>query len=344
MQQMTQQMTREDIQAGIERIAAAHDRWLEMDYPGDHVPPEDFAEALADFAQVGLDPTGCPKELPSDLETLHLLETALLLLVQWTQYQQQADLHPEGLPLPYDFRRAYTRMVSLYQKSLEQQDRKSHTAAIKSVKHYRDTEKLTDYQIAVQYGRLVDGGKYEGVFFTSTGSVRFEQIQQEYDQPGSVIKETWRHPRDLAEQREQAEQVQLTLRTVSGLANVFFRGGDDTPPDDPDTVEELLRQGQYPDIIAYKKGVSEEDVHAEAKRLGIPTNWRENPNRWRYIAREEPQAIPVQQQYSSEEITEMIRAEKEADPEANTQEIADRVNQRAGLQLTRQKVGKVLNG
>lgn len=339
---MTQQIELGDIQAGIQRILAAHDRWVSVDVPGDHVPPDDFADALADFGQIGTDPaSGQRKVLPDKLQDLQLLETGLLLLVQWTQYQQQAAMYPDGLPLPADFRRAYNRLTSLYQKSLDRRDERTHTQRVQPVKELKASG-ATNYQIAVHYGMLQDG-KYQGVFFTPHATIREDLIFRELEQPGSVITKDWTHPRDLAEQDEQAEQVQATLKTVNGLASVFF-WQEEEPPEDPDTVEELLRQGQYPDVIARVKHTTEAAVIAEAKRLNIPTNWRENPNRWRYIERVEEQPIAVQQQYSSEEIIAMIHAEKDADPEANTQEIADRVNQRTGLQppLTRQKVKVVL--
>lgn len=126
-------------------------------------------------------------------------------------------------------------------------------------------------QIARIYGRYdAERDKFVGPFYFKNGSPNVEAIEKEGREPGSVVPAGYD---PLAESQSKARQAGL-----SALAKVRKRLAETQgqPVDkDPATVEQLLREGQFPDVIAFVKGVSEKSVRDTAGRLGIKIRERE---------------------------------------------------------------------
>ncbi len=113
-----------------------------------------------------------------------------------------------------------------------------------------------------------DTGKREGPFYKD-GSVQAQLIEKEAAQPGSVVPAGW-HPddgrtEDVLPLVDVCRNAVATLRRHSESMNSKPVG----EYRDPLSIEDLLRTMQFPATIARIKGVSEEEVRAEAARLGI---------------------------------------------------------------------------
>ena len=124
--------------------------------------------------------------------------------------------------------------------------------------------------IARDYGYLDKTGEdhiWKGPFFKN-GNVEQYLIEKEAREPGSVVPAGW-HPED------ENEKLRRHVVTESGSAlsrirqHLKSQGKIQETPEDPATIEELLRQGQFVSVIARVKKVSEEAVRAVADRLKI---------------------------------------------------------------------------
>lgn len=124
-------------------------------------------------------------------------------------------------------------------------------------------------QIARMYGKYDgDNDSYSGFFFGPTGKVVPALIEQEAKNPGSVVPPGW-DPK----QEHRLQSLAADLKRLQGHYGYFkslhcqLTG---TKVDiDKASVEEMLLEGQFPDVIARVKGVSETFVRSEAARLGI---------------------------------------------------------------------------
>lgn len=124
---------------------------------------------------------------------------------------------------------------------------------------------VTYHQIA----HHIYGHHGRGPFLNRAGQPDVTLILQERDKPGSVIGDDWVHPADAAAQKTASVEMKRRLTAIK-------RRDEDRPEVtiDPATIEQLLREGQYPDVIARVKGTTLEAVLAEAQRLGIRPNER----------------------------------------------------------------------
>ena len=111
-------------------------------------------------------------------------------------------------------------------------------------------------------------GKPEGPFYKD-GSVQAQLIEKEAAQPGSVVPAGW-HPDDG--RTEDVLSLVAVCRNAVATLRRHSESMNSKPVEeyrDPLSIEDLLRQMQFPATIARIKGVSEEEVRAEAARLGI---------------------------------------------------------------------------
>lgn len=126
--------------------------------------------------------------------------------------------------------------------------------------------------IARDYGWLDKTGEehvWKGPFFKN-GNVDQYAIEKEAREPGSVVPAGW-HPEDENEKNRK----NIIADSGSALARIRqhlkSQGKVKDTPEDPASIEELLRQGQFVSVIARVKKVSEEEVRAVADRMKIAT-------------------------------------------------------------------------
>ena len=124
--------------------------------------------------------------------------------------------------------------------------------------------------IARDYGWLDKTGEdhvWKGPFFTN-GNVDQFLIEKEAREPGSVVPAGW-HPEDENE-KQRKDIVESSGSALSRIRqHLKSQGRIQDSPEDPATIEELLRQGQFVSVIARVKRVSEEEVRSVADRLKI---------------------------------------------------------------------------
>jgi len=127
-------------------------------------------------------------------------------------------------------------------------------------------------QIARMYGKYnAEKDRYEGPFFYSSGTPNISLIEQEGKFPGSVIPKGYN---PLAEKQKEAR-----LAGISALAQVRKKLAEASgaPIDkDPASIEELLREGAFPDQIAMVKGCTEAHVREVAAKMGFTIQERED--------------------------------------------------------------------
>lgn len=334
-------LTESEIRGQIAKVIQAHDDWAGQENPSDE-PPEEFGESLMRFGEIGMAEDGIRKKLPDSAYALDLLEDMFTVLREWAKY-----ITDEGSVLPIAFQRAFRVLVSRYQGG--NRDRPPVRRPPESVQDLLES-KHGGWQIARMYGMRVDGLD-TGPFFTEHGTPDEARILQEARSPGSVLGEDWVHPRYQKWQEDQEKKVSVLQERLQPFAEIFLWSDKPEPaPEDPDTIEELLRQGQYPSVIARVKKVSLEEVFEVAAQLGIQPNSKQNPEPWRYIPAEPPEEPQPEteertapaSQYTSEEVIALVLSARDENADANTQEIADQINEETGLNLSRQKVQHIL--
>lgn len=111
---------------------------------------------------------------------------------------------------------------------------------------------------------------WEGPFFTR-GIPDQRKIDRESENPGTVLGNGFQ-PKS-----SQLKAARIKADAMKQLANLqagLFRPEGGAKPEKA-TVLELLRDGQYPDVISRIKGVSVNEVLAVAKEYGIAVSTRE---------------------------------------------------------------------
>jgi hypothetical protein len=125
--------------------------------------------------------------------------------------------------------------------------------------------------IARDYGYLDKTGEdhvWKGPFFHN-GNVMQLLIEKEAREPGSVVPAGW-HPEDENEKTQKNKVIADSGSALSRIRqHLKSQGKIQESPEDPATIEELLRQGQFVSVIARVKKVSEDEVRAVADRLKI---------------------------------------------------------------------------
>lgn len=129
-----------------------------------------------------------------------------------------------------------------------------------------------DDYIARDFGRYKDG-EWIGPFHYR-GAVQTQWIQQEYQKSGSRLSDD--HDQFREDGTAVVELAPIPVRLIRSLEEALaeearnFGDEDDRPlAEDPATIEDLLRQGQNPDVIAKVKRVTLEQVLHVAERIGV---------------------------------------------------------------------------
>ena len=265
---------RDEILGSVEHLVAVHDRWAADAQAA--LPTRALEEAVEAVVE-----TCATGDVPHDCRDV--VAAAARLGVAWGAYRD-GDRAQGGHPR----QEVWSRMADVFH-------------CLRGVAAHRPRtiepvallcEQLKDFagrdlQIARMYGHRIelrDGkSKWVGPFFDDREVPRGDLIRQEAEKPGSVIPPGWIHPSEEARVREaNAADAARIARTTERAAE---------PAEDPASVEEHLRDGQYPDVIATVKRTTEAAVRAEAAEKGIVPN--ERPN-LRAVRSDHEQPIPAE--------------------------------------------------
>lgn len=179
---------------------------------------------------------------------------------EWNQYAR-GERDRRMRPLPR-FWAAFNSMRTAMEQSVRQEPKRPEPVSSLLA------QKVGYEQIAFH----IYGHRGKGPLVTSAGQPDIAKIHQEADDPGSVIPESWIHPL-------QAEMLSDSIvRREHSVDGVMNTAGEEVKVAiiDPASIESLLREGQFPDVIAKVKAVPLSKVLAEAKLLGIKPNVRPN--------------------------------------------------------------------
>lgn len=233
-------MTRtEQIKAAIDNLITVHDEW-EADPTAPAVPTDRFEAALKEASEVcehGDTPEQC-REVVTAMSRLYY---------EWERYEnglRTNDHRPQG-----SFWGAFRALLHARKGVTPFVPHRPEPVSVLLA------QKVSDRQIALYiYGDGTDGPLCTG------GRPDSNKIQQEAKKPGSVVPQDWIHPQDRERKRIYDEECRRRLEAVQSRENE----GDGI---DPASVEELLRQGQYPGVVARVKRVDISEVLKVAERL-----------------------------------------------------------------------------
>lgn len=107
------------------------------------------------------------------------------------------------------------------------------------------------------------GHRGEGPFVSGNGIANVALIEQEAANPGSVIPKDWVHPSKYAAVAAKKKELEAKLEAYKILEAGPKRNTD------PATVEQMLQDGCYIQVIQKYKGVTREEVLKAAAKLGI---------------------------------------------------------------------------
>ena len=113
-----------------------------------------------------------------------------------------------------------------------------------------------------QIARHIYGRRGVGPFIQHNGAPDVALIEKEAREPGSVIGSDWIPP-------WHEQSMELRRKEMASKLKSFDRLECATEYDDPATVEEMLRDGAFVQQIQRAKGVTRDQVMAEARRIGI---------------------------------------------------------------------------
>lgn len=236
----------------IDSLIHVHDAW-EADDTAPVQPTAEF-EAAIEYAIQTCD----FGDIPSQCRDLCLAVSRLA--EEWRQYangiagKRTPDHRPVGA-----FWAAFRNVVTC----------RSH-AEPQAVKQPEPVSILLESKVSPrQIAFHIWGYRGKGPFITAAGQVDEAKIREEAKEPGKHTKD-WVHPEQLERQREQTRILQTRLGAITS------REESDRPTVEKASVLEMLREGQYPDVIARVKRVPLQEVLAEANRNGITPAIRPN--------------------------------------------------------------------
>lgn len=327
--------------ASVDNLMRVHEAW-QADEKAD-VPTQKYEQAVEDCVGIV-----CNGDIPSDCRGVELSVSKLAM--EWDLYRKGEKINSNGTPLD-SLWAAYRGVVSARRGAVTPTRR-----TLESVNKLM-TEKVPHLQIAKMYG--IRGPKVDimdavwvGPFFDEEGRVRHDLIEQQaaFDrgEEGAVrvIEEGWEHPAET--ERVKRESAELDNRIQRLEAEDEAR--DITPHEDPATIEELLRQGQYPATVAKVKKCSLEEVMRISEQIGLEPNSKDNAETWdaqhpekHNINQEILGATDAYERLSVDEVNQAIIELSESGEELSAGEMAKRVNETLGRNvISPQKVAAVL--
>lgn len=242
----TAESRRNEILDAIDLLIDSFDKW-QADPSAGNLPTERFERALlfaAEVCESGDTPASC-REL--------CMVTMPRLKEEWDQYVNGVR-RPNHTPVP----RFWAAFQALVESRKESKPYKIQIPP--PVKQLLDIEKVPPEQIAWH----IYGSNRQGPFIKENGSIDYALLRKEADQPGSVIPDGWVPPWEQARYDEWMNSKVRLIEASNAMSE------DQPDYTDPTPIDDLLRQGQLPSVIAKIKKMKVEDVIAAAEKFGIP--------------------------------------------------------------------------
>lgn len=239
-----------DIINSVDNLLRVHDEW-EADDSAPIQPTEAFEQAITEAISVSEN-----GDVPSQCR--ELCESMSRLSIEWDAYSSGVKRTPDYRPVG-SFWGAFRNVIHCRAGATPITPNQPEPMFLLM------EQKVTYSQIAFH----IWGHQGKGPFVTDSGQPDIVKIHEEAKEPGKHTA-GWVHPEQQAAFSERQQQLSRRLSSVSNREN------SDSPQHDPATIESLLREGQYPDVIAKVKGVTLSDVLSVASRAGIKPSERPN--------------------------------------------------------------------
>jgi hypothetical protein len=249
-----------EIREAIKTMIDAYESWRVSDL---EYFPESLETAISAALNVVLN-----GDIPSEL--MSIFSKCVLLGELWAKVLSSEDglVGADGMP-SREFWVAFQAVQELMETS-EAVQRSGLEPVAELLAQMRDNPHRHE-QIARMYGVYdSERDRWQGPFFYAGGNVNVGLIEQEAANPGSVVPPGF-NPLSKRQQEKKSEGISALEKVRRKLAEASGKPVDK----DPATIEQLLREGQFPDVIAAVKGVSEKSVRAMADRLGIKIRERD---------------------------------------------------------------------
>lgn len=295
----------------VGELIRVHDEW-EADPEGPGYITSPFEGALNHAVAVC-----CHGDVPADCREVATAMDALR--TAWNRYQE-GDRLPGAVPTG-EFWSSFRGVLAAFNGAENPNVRPLEPVHLlyESMRSYPNR----DLQIARMYGTRQPDGRggfqWVGPFFGPNGVPRADlihrQAQAERGVKGvePVLPADWVHPEHVA------ASARAKAAAEGRLSRLESRAGESSPKIDPATIEDLLREGQYPDVIAKVKGVPMADVLREAERLALQPATRPNlaaersAHEPRFDLGENQQSDPVAEP-GDRDVDEPVDAEVDAEP------------------------------
>lgn len=244
----------QEILEAVDTMFAIHDAWEADDEVT--LPTRELEMAIVNAVEVcdfGDVPAPC-RELVTAMSRLGL---------EWDKYQNGART-PDHKPVGA-FWGAYRAVVQA--REVARPPEVKHPEPV----HLLLKQKVSETQIAffIWGWRNPRTSRFEGPFVTAAQQPDMTKIHEEAKEPGKYTKD-WVHPEQLERMKER--RIDLSRR----LSAAERAEAADKPTEEKASVLEMLKEGQYADVIARVKRVSMDDVLRVAKEHGITVNARPN--------------------------------------------------------------------
>lgn len=238
-----------EILQAVDQLLKVHDDW-EADDTAPVQPTEAFEQAIITAIE-----TGDNGDVPAQCR--EICQALARLRVEWDAYAaghaRTADHRPIGR-----FWGAFRNLINCRAGA------ETYTPKQPEPVWMLIEQKVTYHQIAFH----IWGHRGQGPFITASGQPDIEKILDEAKNPGKWTKD-WIHPDQLAIANHRQGELKRRLSAVSVR--------EDVPQTvEKASIEDMLREGQYPDVIARVKHTTLEEVMAVAKKHGLTPNERPN--------------------------------------------------------------------
>ncbi len=275
-------------------VVAALDRWVEqeVDYLIEH-PAGDAINAMCALAK---------SRFPAnnDSAVIDLFLKIHEVARHWHRYVEDGVAEYDGMPTTefWDSIRELTEQI----KFAELPQRPPLESVQELWRQLKDYPARAE-QIAKMYGYTV-AGVWQGPFFDSRGRVVPHLVEKEALTPNSVLPEDWVPPSEKEKRDKEAKLAAENLAKVK----LLMRKNETRPK-----AADLLKEGQFPDVIARVCEMSEPDVRSMAAQMGIKIVEREEVlNSAGTIAAADPMADAMG--FSSSDITTAPLVELDSRP------------------------------
>lgn len=308
----------------ISQLKRTHDEW-EGDSEAPRVPTaalEAAIETAVDVCAVG--------DIPGDCR--QLVNSMGLVAREWNRFKDGAmttDFRP--LPAFWGELGAVFSLLRGVQAAPRRTREPVHVLLDQGVSEYQITHPM--------HGWLnLETERWEGPLLDEYGNTDFTKLYQERDKPGSVIPADWIHPAEAARIAEEEKQSR----------GHFLSASQPVHDEDPATVEEMLRQGAYPEQVARAKNVSVDEVRSIARKNGIVINERPNlMDRGQDGNKKEPPVTtpgidPPTDAAGEEFIKNTIIELHDSDDSLGSADIAAKISDQLGSKVSAQKVAGVI--